>query len=771
MDKFCVQGGQFWINDQPLLLQAGEIHYFRTPVDQWEQRLGLLKAAGFNALATYIPWLWHQVDEGKSDFDGHSHPMRNLAGFLDLAADMGMYIIARPGPYIMAETINEGIPPWVFANHPQCAYISQDGKAQNIASYLHPDFKTCVSHWYTEIFSILTPRQITRGGRIVLVQLDNEMGMIQWVRNSFDTNPNTLERFAAYLRQEYGSLIGTRYPASDLVLFLNNSLSHPKGDNASLVVEDYRNFYRSYLREYASFLLSEARVNGLEVPPVINVHGFMNGGKTFPIGLSQLIEVMEMENVLSATDVYPGTIGESNFHQLLMVNEITKALHNPQQPLFSIEFQAGGNPDFGNGQTSFYDLHTRLCLSSGMRGINHYLFSDGENDPVLSPVKRHEWGHPIRKDGSLRRHYYRYPKLSRVLEAYGVDLTLAQPVVSTTIGFQLDDFKTEVNNESTLSATAMITHQREEVLFDMIGRGLALTHRPFNAIELSRSELDPIATPVVWVMMDKRCDVSTQQKLVHYVRQGGRLILIGRLCDQDSMRQPCTILQEALGIQKVWNNPPFTEGMIQAFGHADIPVSFMETYTGNFGEVIATSQKGAICGFIQPVGEGKVLVFGATIPANTLQDLDLIHQMGMKMNCEPVFTLSDWADVRLSRGEKGSFLFVNNYQDDPVETRVEYQAKMLFDGHALQIPARRGLILPLDWQIRPGVTLIYCTAEVISKVEDSASLTLHTEPAEYWAELSLTGFRCEGAETIKEENNLRLVRIHGTDGFIVLQKE
>ena len=106
MNRFYVEGGQFWLDDKPQLIQAGEFHYFRTPSDQWRHRLDLLKAAGFNTLATYIPWLWHQVEEAVSDFDGHSHPMRNLAGFLDLAAEMNFFIIARPGPYIMAETIN-----------------------------------------------------------------------------------------------------------------------------------------------------------------------------------------------------------------------------------------------------------------------------------------------------------------------------------------------------------------------------------------------------------------------------------------------------------------------------------------------------------------------------------------------------------------------------------------------------------------------------------------------------------------------------------------
>jgi len=66
---------------QPVFIQAGEFHYFRTPRAEWRQRLELLKQAGFNAVASYIPWLWHQVEEDLTDLDGHSHSMRDLAGF------------------------------------------------------------------------------------------------------------------------------------------------------------------------------------------------------------------------------------------------------------------------------------------------------------------------------------------------------------------------------------------------------------------------------------------------------------------------------------------------------------------------------------------------------------------------------------------------------------------------------------------------------------------------------------------------------------------
>ncbi len=767
MSLFYAQDGQFWLDGQPQFIQAGEFHYFRTPADQWAHRLRLLQGAGFNAVAAYIPWLWHQPQPDISDLHGHTHPMRDLAGFLDLAASMGLYIIARPGPYIMAETINEGIPPWVFDQYPQAAFTDQDGKTQNIASYLHPDFLKCVEGWYQAVFRVLAPRQVTRGGKILLIQLDNEMGMLQWVRNIVDTNPNTLARFADYLRETYGERLTRRCTAADLTGFLREQITTPQSPYAIPILEDYRRFYRLYLRDYAAFLWQCAKTHGMEVPPVVNIHGFANGGKTFPIGLSQLVEVMEMDGIISATDVYPLFIGEGNFHQLLLVNEMTKALQNPQQPLFSIEFQAGGNQDFSGAQSSFYDLHSRLCISCGMRAINHYLFFDGENDPLLSPVKRHDWGHPVRKDGTLRRHYARYPRLSRVLAAYGADLALSRPKTIATIGFLLDNFMTEVNNAFTRPADDILTHQRDVILFDLLARGLALTHRPFDALELSRASLDAAQTPVLWVMMEKQCDAAVQQKLVEYIRQGGRLILAGRMCEETFDHTPCTILQETLGIQRLYSDPPFTPAGIQVFDYHGVPVSFLERYTGEFDEVFATSAEGQAVGFIKQVGTGRALVFGAALAANTLDDLDILHQMANRMDCPPLFTLSDWADVRLSEGENGSFLFVSNYQDDPIETVISCAGIPLLGGISLLLPARRGLILPIEWRLKPGIVIHYLTSEVIEVMDEGARLTIKTAQAEFFAEISLTGYHCDDSLILQRTGEQRL-KLHGKNGVIEL---
>ena len=49
-----------------------------------------------------------------------------------------------------------------------------------------------------------------------------------------------------------------------------------------------------------------------------------------------------------------------------------------------------------------------------------------------------------------------------------------------------------------------------------------------------------------------------------------------------------------------------------------------------------------------------------------------------KMDCPSLFKFSNWVDIRLSQAENGSFLFIYSYQDDPVETTVEYENKVMW---------------------------------------------------------------------------------------------
>ncbi|TXT19081.1 MAG: beta-galactosidase [Erysipelotrichaceae bacterium] len=243
MSEIEIKNGSFIISGRPQIIHAAEFHYFRTPENQWESRLKLLKETGFNTVATYIPWLWHEIEEGQFDFDGHSHPMRNLSGFLDLAAQLGLWIIARPGPYIMAETINEGIPKWVFSSYPELSIIDQKGDHLHYLSYLHPQADKLIKAWYKAVFKILNPRQIDHAGKIIMIQLDNEIGMIAWVKNMIDLNPDNLERFTEYLK--------VTKKRDHSTVWVSEELCHPDQENGRYILQAYSHYYREVISIYA----------------------------------------------------------------------------------------------------------------------------------------------------------------------------------------------------------------------------------------------------------------------------------------------------------------------------------------------------------------------------------------------------------------------------------------------------------------------------------------------------------------------------------------
>ena len=149
--SFIVEGRRVW-------LVSGAVHYFRTPAALWADRLLKAKRAGLNCIETYVAWNFHESQEGKWDFTGD----RDVAAFVELAGEMGLYVILRPGPYICSEWDFGGFPAWLTTKS-GIAYRT------NNATY---------THYFDKYFRQLLPRladlQITRNGKIILIQNENE---------------------------------------------------------------------------------------------------------------------------------------------------------------------------------------------------------------------------------------------------------------------------------------------------------------------------------------------------------------------------------------------------------------------------------------------------------------------------------------------------------------------------------------------------------------------------------------------------------------------
>ena len=83
---------QSWlINGAPAFLVSGEFHYFRVPKADWKRRMALLREAGGNAIATYVPWILHEPSEGQFTFRGMDGAL-DLEEFLDTARSAGLYV-------------------------------------------------------------------------------------------------------------------------------------------------------------------------------------------------------------------------------------------------------------------------------------------------------------------------------------------------------------------------------------------------------------------------------------------------------------------------------------------------------------------------------------------------------------------------------------------------------------------------------------------------------------------------------------------------------
>ncbi|MFD6552888.1 beta-galactosidase [Streptomyces sp. NPDC058398] len=147
------------IDGRRLVIWSGEFHPFRLPSPSlWRDVLQKMRAHGYNAVSIYVAWNYHSPAPGEHDFTG----VRDLDLFLRTAAETGLYVILRPGPYINAEVDAGGFPGWLTVT-------------PGVARTSDPAYLEHVDRWLTAVDRIAARHLFTDGGgSIVLYQLENE---------------------------------------------------------------------------------------------------------------------------------------------------------------------------------------------------------------------------------------------------------------------------------------------------------------------------------------------------------------------------------------------------------------------------------------------------------------------------------------------------------------------------------------------------------------------------------------------------------------------
>lgn len=149
-----------YLNGEKFKIISGSIHYFRVVPEYWKDRLEKLKAMGCNTVETYVAWNIHEPNEGEFHFEEEN----DLCGFIELAQELGLYVILRPSPYICAEWEFGGFPAWL---------LTKPGIRLRCNNKVYMD---CVERYYDKLIPMIVPYQFTKGGPVLMLQIENEYG-------------------------------------------------------------------------------------------------------------------------------------------------------------------------------------------------------------------------------------------------------------------------------------------------------------------------------------------------------------------------------------------------------------------------------------------------------------------------------------------------------------------------------------------------------------------------------------------------------------------
>jgi hypothetical protein len=351
----------FTINGVDTFLFSLECQYTRCPRELWRDRFLKARRAGFNTIDTYVFWNYHERQEGYFDFT-------ELEEFLKLAKESGFWVIVRPGPYVDAEFERGGFPYWVIAR-------------RFPVRSMHTESLRTSKYWYDHVLPIIRRHQITQGGPILMMQIENEL--------------------------------------------------------------DFTNYTEIEQREYVRFLARTAWDAGIEVPLTTNVTSAVHD-RTDP-DMARIMDTCDFYprwsflvdrelQSLGAGASLEERVSQSDRAVLASIRKLRK--EEPDCPLAIAELGTGYYSKFGGKlsedeegvEAAQLDAFTKTVIQQGATYFNYYLGCGGTNfDWAAKGVTTtYDFAAPIREWGGLWDKYYAVRGIGAFLGMFGKILTRSQ---------------------------------------------------------------------------------------------------------------------------------------------------------------------------------------------------------------------------------------------------------------------------------------------------------------------------------------------------------
>ncbi len=505
MFNLFIKDKKLWLDEKAIPLISGEVHYWRLAPQSWKNILEKVNELGLQIVSTYVCWQFHEVEVNRYDFTGNTDPRRNLKSFLELLSEMDFYIIIRPGPYIYSEWKNFGVP-------------------ERLGSYhrLHPEFKKEAIHWINEITEFLKPYFATNGGRIILLQPDNEIHpFINFYGEQLGLG-NTPGMFQEFLEKRYREITNlNKIWKTDYTRF-SDVRSFDDLSKVDCRRIDIVRFLLWYTKEVARWNKEIYQKCGVDIPIYFNVDTI--GVQPWPL--------LEKIGDISAPDYYPTNefAGRPDEHRhfLFSMRYVSSYSRLPFIAELESGIWHGWHYQTGALSANHYRLLCLSALLAGTVGWNWYMLVNRDNW-YMSPIN--EWG--------IERTEL-FPVFKKLVEIYN-KIEPSNLERCCDIGIAIDFLQQAVCNKQNEITSGL--YAGEDLLKSFYESGI-----DFEFFDLNYTECDK---PVLFYAGEDWLSIEYQKKILKYIQNGGHFVIIGKPFLFDENLQESNIL-----------NIPATQGII-----------------------------------------------------------------------------------------------------------------------------------------------------------------------------------------------------------------
>ena len=382
-----------------LPLWAGAMHYWRHAPEKWAPCLDAMRAMGLRVVDTYVPWGVHETAHGTFDF-GERYARLDVARFLRLAEERGLYVIVRPGPHINAELTYFGLPERVVWDRECQARTPKDNPvvlplvptAFPVPSYASDAFHDEATQWFEAVGRVLAPLQYPNGP-IVMWQIDNE-GALYFRDGPYDQDyhPDAIRLFRAFLREKYPSASALREAWNEASLSFataNPPLRFDAKEAKDLARHiDWMEFHEHLLAGAMARFAEALAKSGCDAVPTM--HNLPLGEAATALNPGRIAEVVDLVGL----DYYHPANPKHHMTILRRTGELVVRCIGRGVPPFGAEVGAGFPPFFAplDEKDSLYTL--MAALAYGLRGFNLYMAVDRDRW-VGAPIDAHGLPRPL----------------------------------------------------------------------------------------------------------------------------------------------------------------------------------------------------------------------------------------------------------------------------------------------------------------------------------------------------------------------------------------